>query len=106
MTRTFEFEDDGRTFACSVEETRGPHADSWWWFVVSGKDKHRYAPFRTASADTEQSVRARIVRYYDNLLLRRSQPATTYWQRGAGRPVTPPPPEMAESTVTVPSRPR
>jgi hypothetical protein len=79
----FEFEDGGRKFTCTVEESKITQGESWWWFSVSTGDKHRYAPFRTTNGDTRESVRIRIVGYYDNLLARRAEPAPNYWRRGA-----------------------
>ncbi len=95
MKKEFEFEDDGRTFSCSVESAFAPHTEKWWWFAVTGKDSQRYAPFRVAAGDTESSVRARIVAYYDALLVRRSQPAVSYWRRGLPNVTAAPPPEVA-----------
>jgi hypothetical protein len=84
--RAFEFEHDGRRFSCTVEQRRSARPESWWWFVVSTEDQHRYAPFQAAKGDTESSVRDRIVAYYDDLLARRAAPAQSYWRRGPGRP--------------------
>jgi hypothetical protein len=85
---TVEFEHDGRTYRCRPEMFRsGGEAQQWWWFDVSG-DRQRYAPFRAAADDTERSVRARVVAYYDEVLARRAAPSVTHgWRRGA-KPVT------------------
>jgi hypothetical protein len=100
MSRDFEFEDGGRTFACTLEEGGGATVDTWWWFVVSGADKHRYAPFRAAKGDTQQSVRSRVVAYYDNLVLRRSQPAVRPWRRNPQAPA-----DTASSASETPAAP-
>lgn len=63
MRGAFDFEDDGRTYACRVEEAGHGPREAWWWFTVSG-DGGRYAPFRAAVGDTEASVRPRVVAYY------------------------------------------
>lgn len=70
----FDFEDGGRTYKCRVEKARATMTSAWWWFGVSG-DNQRYAPFLADAADTEDSIRTRIVAYYDNLLARRAMPA-------------------------------
>ena len=57
MIRGFEFEQDGRTFVCSVEARRTTPDDPWWWFNVSG-DRQRYAPFQAGIADTQKAVKA------------------------------------------------
>ena len=82
MIEAFTFSDGDRIFTCATEAQRPPHADVvWWWFRVSTDDRNRYAPFRAASGDTKASVQARIVAYYDDLLVKRAAPPTTYWQR-------------------------
>jgi hypothetical protein len=83
MTRIFSFAEGDRKYQCRVERgTAGREA--WWWFEVSG-DAHRYAPFHAASGDTDASVRARIVTYYLNLLARRSEPSSSWHNRGNRR---------------------
>lgn len=67
MLDAFEFVDGGRTYSCRVAEQRRGDAQAWWWFGVSG-DGNRYAPFRAERADTEASVRSRIVTYYEDRL--------------------------------------
>jgi len=91
MIKAFEFEDEGRTYSCTVEKRRTPAAEPWWWFGVSG-DGHRYAPFQASKSDTQDSVRARIVTYYKEHLVRKAMPAVTrqHWaSRGKGVAVTP-----------------
>jgi len=82
MTRGFEFEQDGRTFVCSVEARRTTPDDAWWWFNVSG-DRQRYAPFQALAADTQKGVKAKIVAYYANLLEARARPPEprNHWSR-------------------------
>lgn len=82
MVRAFDFEEDGRTFTCEVEEPRGSRTDAWWWFGVSG-DANRYASFHALPGDTKESVRARVVAYYAELLRRRAQPTPPrqHWAR-------------------------
>jgi hypothetical protein len=73
----FVFEDAGRTFLCSPGAQRGPGAEGWWWFRLAADTRgQRYAPFRTSAGDTRAGVQARIVEYYDNLLVQRALPAT------------------------------
>ena len=86
---TFEFEESGRLYRCCVEREHSSRAGSWWWFHVSG-DAQRYAPFHPEPGDTKNSVRARIVSYYNALLARRALPPTPrYGGRRPGQPVAP-----------------
>jgi hypothetical protein len=78
----FEFVDNERTFTCSAEKTHALGDEVWWWFSVSTDDRQRYAPFRASSSDTQKSVKARIVTYYDDLLVRRATPTVPAWRRG------------------------
>ena len=82
MIRGFEFEEGGRTFVCSVEARRTTPDDAWWWFNVSG-DRQRYAPFQAATADTQKTVKAKIIAFYANLLEARARPAEprSHWGR-------------------------
>jgi hypothetical protein len=79
VNQSFNFEDAGRMFVCRIEQARTPHTTAWWWFTVSS-DSYRYAPFHADAADTEDSVRVRIVDYYDTLLARRAAPRQP-WRR-------------------------
>ena len=72
MIGGFEFQDDRRTYSCTVEEQHGTQ-ESWWWFAVTG-DAQRYSPFRAARADTQASVRQRIIAYYENRRFQLTQP--------------------------------
>lgn len=74
MTRPFNFESDGRTYSCATEKLSSMNGQAWWWFQVSG-DGHRYAPFKAAPGDTQESVGSRIVEYYNSRLARRAAPA-------------------------------
>jgi len=85
LKKSFEFVDAGRTFRCSIESQEKNPAEKWWWFAVSTDARTRYAPFRTTPADTETSVRKRIVAYYDNMLAARAAPPPPRWN-GAPRP--------------------
>jgi hypothetical protein len=75
----FEFVDGGRTFTCAVEPLRAPQPDAWWWFRVSTDDAQRYAPFRAVTSDTPDTVRDRVVAYYDDLTARRARPPFGCW---------------------------
>ena len=99
MIKDFEFQEEGRTYSCSVEKRRTPAAEPWWWFGVSG-DGHRYAPFQASKSDTQETVRERIVAYYKEHLARKAMPAATrqHWaSRGKGVVATP------TSTAATPS---
>ncbi|MBX7118280.1 MAG: hypothetical protein K1X31_04690 [Gemmatimonadaceae bacterium] len=73
MTKEFQFTENERTYTCTVEARAGDPSDAWWWFAVSG-DQQRYAPFRMERADTQASVRKRIVAFYENRQFQLSQP--------------------------------
>jgi hypothetical protein len=87
--RAFTFEDAGRTFNCRVEPLRPSGADAWWWFDVSTEQHQRHAPFRAEAGDTLEAVRLRVVKYYDELLARRAEPAPSRWNRRPSTPGTP-----------------
>ncbi|HYV96164.1 MAG TPA: hypothetical protein VE967_01770 [Gemmatimonadaceae bacterium] len=74
FTDSFEFDDAGRSFVCSREVLRASSDEAWWWFRVSTDSQNRYAPFRAEAGDTKASVQARIVAYWDELLVRRAAP--------------------------------
>jgi hypothetical protein len=86
-TTSVDFIDAGRTFSCSVAPRRASESALWWWFRVSSDAANRYAPFLAESGDTPASVQARIVAYYDELLVRRAAPSVPRWQRA--RPAAP-----------------
>jgi hypothetical protein len=75
MPREFEFVDSGRKFICSVEVPSRTGMTPWWWFRVDGGESTRHAPFEASPADTEQSVKARIIAYYAQLLAIQARPA-------------------------------
>jgi hypothetical protein len=93
MHGKLEFEEAGRTYACHVEPARNPHTAPWWWFSVSG-DSHRYAPFHASAEDTDDSVRERIVAYYDALVTRRAAPREPWGRRDKGVAAVPPTPAV------------
>ncbi len=97
LTDGFEFTDLGRTFTCTTEACRADSADTWWWFRVSSeRQPQRFAPFRAAPTDTQENVRERVVRYYDDLLVQRAAPVVSRWgNRGRGRPAAATPPVVA-----------
>lgn len=79
----FEFVDAGRTFTCAAEPLRASSPEGWWWFSVVGDIRgQRYAPFRATSDDTRAGVQARVLAYYEDLLVRRAAPAVGHhWSR-------------------------
>lgn len=87
VKESFSFEDAGRVFVCRIEEARRPHTPPWWWFTVSS-DSHRYAPFHSSAGDTEDSVQARIVAYYDAMVARHAEPRQP-WRRTEKVPIRP-----------------
>jgi hypothetical protein len=95
MLKAFTFEEGGRTYECTPGDRGGPPEGSWWWFMVSD-DSQRYASFETAAGDTRDSVRARIVKYYEHRLWVRAQPVVPRrgpFGRGAKRSNPPQPPK-------------
>jgi len=81
--RHLAFTDKDRTFTCLVAPRRPAESTLWWWFSVSGGNTARYAPFVAAPDDTDDSVRMRILTYYEDHLSRRMAPAGTPWRRAA-----------------------
>ena len=93
MLGAFTFEEGGRTYTCTPEKRATPEG-TWWWFSVSN-DSQRYAPFEAASRDTQRTVRARIVAWYERRLWVRAQPVVPRERFGrprkpAAAPVVPP----------------
>ncbi|HKC81441.1 MAG TPA: hypothetical protein VKB91_09620 [Gemmatimonadaceae bacterium] len=90
VTKEFEFTDSGRTFFCSVEVPKQAGMPPWWWFRLDTSESTRYAPFEASPNDTKESVKARILAYYAELLAIQARPVhqRPVWQRPA-RPVTP-----------------
>lgn len=94
ILKAFTFEEGGRTYECTPGDRGDPADGSWWWFTVSD-DLHRYAQFETAAGDTRDSVRARIVEYYEHRLWVRAQPVVPRgpFGRAAKRPNPTQPPK-------------
>ena len=90
VTKEFEFTDSGRTFFCSVEVPKQAGMPPLWWFRLDTGESTRYAPFEASPNDTKESVKARILTYYAELLAIQARPVhqRPVWQRPA-RPVTP-----------------
>jgi len=89
----FRFEHGGRTYSCATEKLMTPPEGTWWWFTVSS-DSNRYAPFEALASDTPQSIRSRILAYYEHRLWARAQPATQRQQFGRpGKPTARPAPK-------------
>jgi hypothetical protein len=80
VTKAFKFEHGGRTYTCTTERM-APPVGTWWWFTVSS-DSNRYAPFEAAAGDTPESIRSRIVEYYEHRLWARAQPSAQRQQFG------------------------
>lgn len=89
MTKSFQFDDAGRTFKCTLEAQEKTPSEKWWWFTVSTDSRTRYAPFRAEAKDNETNVKKRIVAYYDNMLAARAAPPTPRWN-GKPKPVVTP----------------
>jgi len=87
VIKSFTFEHSDKTFTCTVEERKTAPVGTWWWFTVSN-DTMRYAPFEAVPSDTQASVLARIVAYYDRRLWARAQPVVP--RQGFSRPGRPP----------------
>jgi hypothetical protein len=88
VTKDFEFIDSGRTFFCSVEVPKQAGMPPWWWFRLDTEESTRYAPFEASPNDTQQSVQARIIAYYAELLAIKARPVhqRPVWQRPARPP--------------------
>lgn len=74
VIKDFEFEDSGRKFFCSVEVPKQAGMPPWWWFRLETGESTRYAPFEARPDDTKQSVQARIIAYYEQLLAIEARP--------------------------------
>jgi hypothetical protein len=84
VTEPFEFEDQGHRFSCATETPRHQGMQTWWWFTLDDDKTTRYAPFERSSDDTQQSVQARIVAFYAELLAIRARPRKERipWRQG------------------------
>jgi hypothetical protein len=102
LIKAFEFVDDGRTFKCTAEPQEQNPKEKWWWFSVSGDTRTRYAPFRADPADTEKSVKARIIAHHTRMLEVRAAPPTPRWG-GRPKPVSAPVPATAPVTAPEPA---
>ncbi len=85
MIQGFTFENNGRTYVCTIEERTAVPAGMFWWFAVTN-DQQRYSAFEAISSDTQKSVKARIVAFYENLLRVRAEPVVPRNHFSRGRP--------------------
>jgi len=86
----FSFSDSGNEFVCTVERGRTAGSPGWWWFSVATDTRgQRYAPFQADPSDTQESVKRRIVEYYERMLVVRATPATSPWQQRRALRTTP-----------------
>jgi hypothetical protein len=76
----FSFVHASGSYTCCPGGRHEGSPERWWWFHVSG-DRQRYAPFRAADGDTEESVRVRVVAYYEGRLERRATPSSHWGSR-------------------------
>lgn len=89
MEKQLTFEHGGRKYTCNVEAQRKTPGEPRWWFAVSG-DQQRYSPIEASSGDTEKSVRARIIEFYERHLWVLAQPPVGRTHFGQpGRPRNP-----------------
>lgn len=88
--KEFEFVDGERKFFCSVEVPGQTGMPPWWWFRLDTGTTTRYAPFEASPSDTKQSVQARIIAYYAELLAIQARPVhqKPAWRKPE-RPVQP-----------------
>ena len=84
MIGAFDFEAGGRRYSCAPETREALLEGTWWFFSVSN-DSNRYAAFEAAPGDTQQSVRTRMVTWYERRLFLKSQPEPPREHR-LGRP--------------------
>ena len=71
----FEFDDAGRHFVCTVETPSHAGMQPWWWFSVATESgATRYAPFEASSTGTKQSVKARVIAHYEEVLAIKARP--------------------------------
>jgi hypothetical protein len=101
VMKEFEFIDSGRKFFCSVEKPSQAGMAPWWWFRLDTGESTRYAPFEASPNDTQESVQARIIAYYAELLAIQARPVhqRPVWQRPE-RPATPGQPATAAAAAT------
>ena len=90
MTQDFEFVNDGQTFFCTMEAPRHAGMPPWWWFRLESRDRNtRYAPFAASPKDTKESVKKRILAYYNELLAIEARPVRPAYQRTWQKPARP-----------------
>ena len=105
----FSFSDSGNEFICTVEKGRTPGSAGWWWFSVATDTRgQRYAPFQADPSDSQESVKRRIIEYYERMLVVRATPATSPWQqrralRTTDKPADATPEAVGETDATVAS---
>lgn len=62
----------------------------WWWYSIATDTgtTTRYAPFEAKATDTKQSVQARIIKHYEEVLAIKARPVhpRPQWQRPAPAP--------------------
>jgi hypothetical protein len=77
-----EFTHGERRFTCRAEGSAASPATLWWWINVTGEPA-RYAAFRVEAGDTAQSLRPRIIAYYEELLAVRARPPVSraHWSQ-------------------------
>lgn len=94
-----KFEDVGRTFTCEAASSPATPGTMWWWVSVSG-EKERYAAFRVEADDTPDSVRPRVVAYYERILADRERPRLTRptWAQRKTTPAPQPAPAPVETS--------
>lgn len=84
-----EFEDNGLTLTCRSASSPATPGTTWWWLAVSNESQ-RYAAFRTATTDTPENLRPRVVAYYAQLLADRARPREVrpHWSTRRAAPTT------------------
>jgi len=84
----FEFESSGKEFRCERGPSPATPGTLWWWVKVSGENQ-RYAAFRSEKGETEPKLKARVIAYYEQLLVDRARPPAprpNWSQRKPGAP--------------------
>jgi hypothetical protein len=85
--KLMEFKEGGRTFTCRAESSPATPKMVWWWMSVSGESQ-RYAAFPVDASDTAPQLKARILAFYEQLLVVRARPVEvrSHWaKRGAAK---------------------
>lgn len=74
----------------------------WWWFRLESRDRNtRYAPFAASPKDTKESVKKRIIAYYNELLAIEARPVRPAYQRTWQKPARPDAAATPESAVAL-----